>query len=181
MPGVFDPVIWSDGDGLENIPNADDLNEEWRDSFLFLIGTARPIIFMNTSVGTTVTTSETNVGFDTEILKRGGMTHSTVTNNHQITVPYAGQYQGYMYPAFDTISTTAAKLTARLKKNGTNVAVCAMKTESTAWNIPCSFTVDCAANDVLHMTMQVSTGTAIMGTLTTRQPKIALWFAGEAS
>jgi hypothetical protein len=181
MSGIFSPIVWADGEDPVNIPSADDLNSEWRDPFNFLLGYNRPIGFIYSTVGTSMTTtSEFTVGFNNEFLKRGGMVHSNVTNNQNLTVPYTGQYQGYCICGFDTISTLTTRLIVRVKKNGTTIATAGMKPAITGgWNINLSITTDAVANDVFTVTMQTTSGTAVMGSANTRNQKLALWYAGD--
>src|SRR6187551_2975239 len=183
MSGLFDPVVWTDGDDQDNLPNADDLNEEWRDSFNFLLGYTRPIIWVYSSTGTLMNNpaADFNVPFNNELLKRGNITHSTSTNNHQITLPTTGQYQGFMMGGFTSLSVITGKILIRLKKNGTTpVAIAAMKPEATSsWSISASFTVDAAANDIVTMTIQHSGGNANMGNTLMTAPRLALWYVGD--
>jgi hypothetical protein len=182
MSGLFDPTIWTDGNDADNTPDADDLNTEWYDSLQFLLGYNLPIIHLNTSLATSLTTTETNVLWNNEYLRRN-MTHSTSTNSERITVPYTGQYQGYMYGSFDSVSNTAARLFIRLRKNAgaTELAQANMRTESATWALTSTFTADLVAGDYVYMTMNVSTGTANTGSSSVRYTKMAMWYAGEYS
>ncbi len=179
MSGLFDPTVWTDGDDTENTPNADDLNEEWRDSLNFLMGYTRPIIWVYSTTGTALS-SETTVPFNNFFLKRGNITHSTSVNNHQITLPLTGQYQGFMLGGFASLSLTTGKVLIRLKKNTTTtVAIAAMKPEGTAWDISSSLTVDAVAGDIISMTMQVSTGTGALSNALTSAPRLVLYYVGD--
>lgn len=176
------PRTWTDGEEPTNIPSADDLNLDWRDSLDFLMGDTRPMgLFRQSTTGFAVTTTFANVPLPTELLKRGGITHSTVTNTHLITVPYTGQYQGYVGAGFETLSATGIRMIVRLLKNNT--------TEIGRWSLPNfqvghffvngSFTADLAANDTVQMQLALSTGTATSGQLLTRVPRIGLWYVGD--
>lgn len=178
MSGVFAPEIWADGDGPDNIPTADDLNLEWGNALAFLM--QRPIAYLyNNATGTSITTTEVNVPFNAEKLVQQGMVHSTVTNNHQLTLPYTGQYAGFALGGFQTISTLSSRLIIRVKKNGTKVAEASMKPENTSgWNLHMSLTIDAAANDVITMTMLTTSGTAVMGNLIAAS-KLMLYYTGE--
>lgn len=176
------PRTWSDGEEPANIPGADDINLDWRDSFDFLMGDTRPMgLFRQSTTGFAVTTTFANVPFTTEVLKRGGITHSNVTNSHLITVPYTGQYQGYFMAGFETISSTGLRLLARILQNGT--------TEIARVNIPNaqlghfsvngSFTANLAANDNLTLQMAMGSGTATSGQLLTRVPRLGIWYVGD--
>src|ERR1700754_2446307 len=181
MPGLFSPIVWADGDDPDNIPDADDLNSEWTTSFNFLLGYTRPMaLFVNTT-GTAVTSTEVNVPFNNETLKRGGMVHSTVTNNHQLTVPLTGQYQGFMIGGFATISAVNTRCWVRINKNGVNQAAANIRAENLAgWNVGGSFVVDATAGDIITMTMNVSTGsTAVMNTSLLAAPKLGIWYVGD--
>lgn len=182
MSGVFSPTVWSNGDDSVNIPTADDLNAEWTDSLNFLLGYTRPIIFAYSTTGTGITTAETNVPFNNEKLKRGSFGHSNSTNNHQLTIPNWGQYVGFAWGGFQTMSTLATRLIVRVKKNGTNVAYMSMKPEfAGGWNIHGSLSINCDFNDVITMTMQTTSGTAVMGNNLLSAPRIALWYGGDWS
>lgn len=178
MSGVFDPEIWADGDDPDNIPTADDLNTEWGNAMAFLM--QRPIAYLyNNATSTSITTTEVNVPFNAEKLVQQGMIHSTVTNNHQLTLPYTGQYAGFALGGFQTISTLSTRLILRVKKNGTTVAVASMKPENTSgWNIHMALTIDAVVNDVITMTMVTTSGTAVMGNLIAAS-KLMLYYAGE--
>lgn len=182
MAGLFDLNVWEDGDEPDNTPNADDLNLEWRDSFKFLMGLTRPIIHLISTSGTAITTTEVLVPFTVEALKRGNILHSNVTNNTQVTIPITGQYQGYMWGGFDTFSTVATRAWVRLKINGNTTVVANQKPELLAgWNVHSTITLDANANDIITMSMQTSTGTAVMGTSLTRAPRLVLWYVGDYS
>jgi len=182
MSGVFDPQIWTDGEDPENTPTADDLNREWRDAFNFLLGITRPMAHLVSTTGTAFTTTETTVPFNVERLLRGGMVHSISTNNHQLTLPVTGQYQGYIWGGFDSLTTVATRAWVRLKKNGTTVAAANQKPELTSsWNVHGSVTVDAVAGDIMTMTMNVTSGSGVMGSAFTRAPRMVLWYVGDYS
>jgi hypothetical protein len=181
MSGVFDPRVWTDGDDAVNTPTADDLNVEWRDSLNFLMGTTRPMIFVYSTTGTTITTSETFVPFNNEKVKRGNMLHSNSVSNTDITIPFnGGQYTGFVWGGFQTLSTLSSRLIVRVKVNGNNMAIMSMKPEfSGGWNIHGSLTLDVDYNDVITMTMQTTSGTAVMGNTLLAAPRLALWYSGD--
>jgi hypothetical protein len=177
MSGVFSPEVWANGDDTDNIPTADDLNLEWANALTFLMH--RPIAYLYNTTGTAITTTEVNVPFNNEKLVQQGMTHSTVTNNHQLSLPYTGQYSGFALGGFQTISTLSTRLIIRVKKNGTTVAAASMKPENTSgWNIHCSLSIDAAATDIITMTMVTTSGTAVMGNLIAAS-KLMLYYSGE--
>ncbi len=175
------PRTWQDGEETANIPSAADLNLDWRDSFNFLLGNTKPMAHLRSTVGQSLAVNTPiTVQFNDNYLLRGGMAHSTSVNNTQLTVPYTGQYQGYIWGGFDTLSTVATKLNVRILKNGTMFATAGMKPELTGgWNIHCSFTADLAANDILTMTMVSTASTAVAGSALTRAPRMVVWYAGD--
>jgi len=175
------PRTWTDGEQPENIPNADDLNLDWRDSFNFLMGSTRPMGLFRTTTGQALSSTFVNINLPLEVLKRGGITHSTVTNTHLITVPYAGQYQGYASASFDTLSAVGLRLTLRLMKNtSTEIARFNMTNpHSNNWTVNGTFTADLAANDTIHMQLGMSSGTSTSGAAVGRAPRIGIWYAGD--
>lgn len=174
------PKTWTDGEEADNIPSADDLNLDWRDSFDFLLGNTRPIGLFHSTSGQALTTTATNITFNVEDLKRT-LTHSTVTNSHLITVPYAGQYVGFAMATFDGPSSATARMTLRVLQNtATTIAKIDQATQNTTlWTVNGSFTANLAANDTLGLSMTVSTGTATAGTVAARWPRLAIWYAGD--
>lgn len=180
MP-IGSPVVWTDGDDPANTPNADDLNEEWKEALSFLMGYDRPIAFVYSTTGTSITTTETLVPFNNQKLVRGGMSHSTSVNNTQITLPYYGQYIGWYWGGFATISTLSTRLIIQAKLNGTNFAYASMKPEFTGWNIAGSLTVNANPGDIVTMTMRTASGTAVMNNTLLGAPRICLYYAGDYS
>jgi len=179
--GLPAPRQWVDGEEPENIPSADDLNVEWRDSFQFLLGYQRPMIYVSSSSGQAITSTPVAITWNTEHLIRGGMGHSTVTNSQNITVPYTGWYAGYMMAGFGTFSTLTTKATGRLLNGSTIVALAqspAVVIGGTEFVI--SFTTYATANDIYTMTMAVSSGTtSTAATAQVNKPRMAMWFAGD--
>jgi hypothetical protein len=176
------PVVWTDGDDPDSTPNADDLNLDWADSLNFLLGYTRPMIFVYSTTGTSVTTTEALVPFNNEKLNRGGMVHSTSVSNTNITLPFTGNYAGFAWGGFNTLSTLSSRLLVRVKKNGTTFANAGMKPENTGgWNIHCSLSLYATANDVITMTMATTSGTAAMGTTLISAPRLALYYVGKYS
>jgi hypothetical protein len=186
------PRTWTDGEDPDNIPTADNLNLDWRDAFRFFLGIddpasntgARPIIFLtSTSALSLATNTATNMPFNNEQIKRGGMTHSNVTNNHLITVPYTGQYQGFAHAGYDTTSTVSTRLIIRLFKTPATPVLMA-RTENTpqrtsGWSVTMSYTMDLTAGDQVYMTVATVVGTATMRTATDFNSKFAMWYAGD--
>lgn len=177
------PRLWADGEEEVNTPNAVDLNLDWRDSFDFLLGYSRPMILLHhTTAAITIGTAQLAIPFDTEVLKRGGMVHSNVTNNSRTTVPYTGQYSGYLYLGFGTVSTLSSKFTARLRKNGTTQI--AHPTDMGPALLAGSefhgaFTVDLAANDYVEFMTNETGSTATSNTGLANRCKMAMWYVGD--
>jgi hypothetical protein len=176
------PRVWTDGEDAANLPTADDLNLDIRHSLDFLLGYSRPIIYLESNVSQTGLVANTiyDQNWQVENLKRGGMLHSA--NSHQITVPYAGQYDGFAVQSLTTLSapgTTA--LTAFIVVNGsTTVARWDMVsgTPSDMQNHG-SFTANLAANDIITFRIRNSSGTAVTATDPLNRPRIALWYGGN--
>lgn len=193
MSGVFDPEIWVDGEDPENIPSADDLNAEWRDPLRFFMGIddistgtgSRPIYlaYSTQALSLTSAVTEFNMPFNNDRLKRGGIVHSTSSNNHQITVPYTGQYQGFMQLGFTSTSTVATRLIARLKKTPATPVLLARIDDSPqrtgGWAMAGSFTVDLTAGDVVFITVATTAGTAVAETGLLVASKVGLWYSGD--
>jgi hypothetical protein len=180
------PRTWSDGEEPDNIPTADDLNTDWRDSLNFLLGTDRPIILLFSTVATALATNTiTNIEMNNERLKRGGMVHSNVTNNHQITVPYTGQYQGYTQAGYTSTTVTSTRLITRLFKTPAAPVMFARTEDApqrtTGWSVNMSFTVDLTAGDIVYMTCATSSGTAVMDSGTAFNSRFGMWYAGDST
>ena len=181
------PQTWTNGEDPENYPSADDLNSNWRDSWDFLLGYSRPMILLHHTTGSVtipLNPSTVMVPFDTEVLKRGGMVHSNVTNNTRITVPYTGMYNGYLYCGHCTMSTLNAKVQMYLRKNGTTqVSRTAQQPPATVSGneIHGSFAVELAANDYVEFLLSAVGSTATTNTGALNRCKMAMWYEGDAS
>lgn len=175
------PRTWTDGEDPENIPSADDLDLDWRDNFNFLLGYTRPFIFLESTVAQALGTNVYVVqNWQTEFVKRGDMVHAV--NGSGITVPITGQYQGWAIAALDTISTLTTRISLQILKNGTQAAVDNSRPEVvTGHQMPISFTLDLAANDVVTMATRSSSSTASTMTAALSRPRIALWYIGDFS
>jgi hypothetical protein len=179
------PRTWTDGEAPENIPSADDLNLDWRDSFNFLMGDDRPMgLFRATTTGQSVTPAGTfvNMNMPTEILKRGGITHSTVTNTHLITVPYTGQYQGFFGIGLTTISGSGLRIIGKILNvtSGIEVARANIRNAQVGhFFVNGSFTADLVAGDSIALQATVLGGTATSGTLLSRVPRLGIWYVGD--
>lgn len=179
------PRTWSDGEEPTNIPTADDLNLDWRDSFKFLLGTDRPIILVNSTVASGVGVGGTNIQWNNQRLLRGGMVHSTSTNNHLITVPYTGQYQGYVMSGYASTTVTSTRLVCRLFKNPASPVNFARTEDvpqrTTGWSVTFSFTADLAANDQIYLVNTATSGSATMGSDTVYNSKLGMWYVGDST
>lgn len=176
------PVTWTDGEDPFNIPSADDLNFNWKDSFDFLMGNTRPIgLFRSTTTTQNITTTFLDINLPTEVIKRGGLVHSTSSNTHLITVPYTGQYAGYASGSFDGASATGLRLIVRVLKNGTTEIGRFSITNAQLghFTVNGSFTADLTANDTINMQMALSSGTATTGSLPGRVSRLGIWYAGD--
>lgn len=175
------PQTWTDGEEATNIPSADALNLDWRDSFDFLLGYTKPLIYlMSTTVQALGTNTSVTINWQSELVKRGGMVHSV--NGSGITVPYTGQYSGFYMGGFRPISTVSTRLVCQLVKNGGPIlpARVDMSPSITGdWEVHGSFTADLAANDVMTMTMRTVSGTASTSNLGLDCPRIAMWYSGD--
>lgn len=177
------PRTWNDGEDPDSIPSADDLNLDWRDSWQFLLGYTKPMILVHHTTGsvTIQTASQTAIPFDTEVLKRE-MTHSNVTNNTRITVPYTGKYGGYAYLGFGTVSTLTSKFTIFIRANGTTQRTRAGQMGPQILGgaeIHASFSFDLTAGDYIEMMAQGVGSTAPSNTNALNRCKLALWYEGD--
>ena len=177
------PRTWEDGEEPANIPNADDLNLDWRDSFNFLLGLGtdpRPFGKFYSTTAHAITTTPVDVSLDVEVVKKN-LTHSTVSNKHLVTVPYTGQYQGYAYASWGTLSTTAMRCILRIVRNGSTLAARMDNgpQNTSSWVVGGSWTASLTAGDTISMQIANSTGTATAGTATTTRANFAIWFAGQ--
>lgn len=177
-----DPKLWENGESVDSIPTAEDLNRDWRDSFQFLLGVTKPMIYLQSSSSQALASNvQTTVNWQVETLKRGGMVHSTSSNTHLITVPYTGQYTGYMFAGLGAFTTTATKLKLRLiDSSGPVLAISETKAESTAGGeVYGTFTVDLVANASVFMTVTSTASTSSTSTAPQNRPKFAMWYSGD--
>lgn len=175
------PRSWLDGESPDNRPTADALNLDWRDSFDFLLGYSRPMIYLQSNVsqalgsGTVVT-----VNWQVEMLKRGGITHST--NASSFVVPYAGQYTGMFMGGFGTMTTTVTRCRVKVLVNGTIKHIMDAPPATTVdMQVAGALDLDLAANDSITMTMQCTNSTSSTLIADQNRPRIALWYAGDFS
>ncbi len=174
------PKTWEDGEDPENTPSADDLNLEWRDSFNFLLGYTRPFIYLESNVGQALASGvQQDINWQVETVKRGGMVHSA--NAAAFTVPYTGQYAGYMYGSAVGLSNSATRLVLILAKNvSTGIARVDQPVEVTASHeIHGSFTADLAANDSITCSIRLSAATGTTSTGLTNRPKLVMYYVGD--
>ena len=180
------PRTWEDGEEPQNIPGADDLNLDWRDSFNFLMGTDRPMgLFRSNTTGQSIATAGTfiNLNLQTELLKRGGITHSTVSNTHLVTVPYRGQYQGYFGVGYTNISANGLRLISKVQNMtgvGYEIARANIRNAQLGhFFVNGSFTANLEAGDSIAIQATVLGGTATTGTLLSRAPRLGIWYVGD--
>jgi hypothetical protein len=176
------PRVWVDGEEAANLPTADDLNLDWRDSFDFLLGYSRPFIYLESNVSQTGITAGTltDQNWQVENVKRGGMTHAA--NASTITVPYTGQYDGFAVQSYISLSApSTTALTAFIIQNGsTGIARWDMvSTSASDMQNHGSFTANLTAGDTLLMRTRHSSGTAATATDPLNRPRIAIWYAGD--
>lgn len=175
------PRSWVDGESPDNIPTADALNLDWRDSFDFLLGNTRPMIYLYSNVtqalgsGTVVT-----VNWNGEDIKRGGMTHSASAST--FTVPYTGQYSGLFLGGFGTMTTLVTRCRVKILVNGT------MQAQADAppavlgdMQVAGALDLDLTANDSISMTMQCTNSTSSTLSGDQGRPRLALWYSGDYS
>jgi hypothetical protein len=175
------PRIWSDDAGAAM---AADLNLDWRDSFDFLLGYSRPIGFFKGVAATAISSTAANIPIASEILKRGGLVHSTSTNPHLVTVPYTGQYAGFASVAFTSISALTLRLTIRLMQNGTTELMrvnSANGAQVGTWTVNGSFSINLAANDTVSIQALMPSGTATSGAVNNDAARLGIWYEGDAS
>lgn len=184
MAGIFSPTIWIDGEDADSIPTADDLNLEWHDAFDFLLNSRPMILVHHTTSAVTVPLSPTYIAIpmDTELLKRGGMTHSTVTNNSRITVPITGQYSGYAQLGIGTVTTLSSGHIIAIRKNGSTILTQAGKMAPVILGdneFNSTFTLDLTAGDYIEFVASAFGSTALTGTDALKRCKMALWYVGD--
>ena len=173
------PRLWEDGEDPENIPTADNLNLDWRDSFNFLLGNTRPMAYLQSSTSQSlVANTALSINFQIESIKRGGMVHAT--NAAAVTVPYAGQYSGFMYGSAITLSTLSTRLSLWLWINnassGPRVDGSPIITDH---QLHGSFTINLNANDTVGIQLRNFAGTATTSNLSLTYPKLAIWYVGD--
>lgn len=177
------PRLWENGEAPENMPDAADLNLDWRDSFDFLLGYSRPMILAHHNTSQTITTGATlAINFDVEILKRGGITHSTTTNNSRFTVPYTGQYSGYVYLGWLVTTTLTSKFSLRVRKNGTTTIFRSVDEGPVNLNsseLHGAFTIDLTAGDYVEMIVITAGSGSTTSVAGATRPKFAMWYSGD--
>jgi hypothetical protein len=173
------PRTWEDGEDPENIPTADDLNLDWRDSFNFLVGNTRPIAYLQSSTTQAMAANTpVSINFQIESLKRGGMVHAV--NGATVTVPYAGQYVGFMYGSAITLSTLTTRLALWILINGVTTGPRVDGSPIiTDHQLHGSFTLNLAANDTVGMQLRNTAGTATTSNLSLTYSKLAIWYVGD--
>lgn len=174
-----EPRTWSDGEEPENIPHADDLNLDWKDSFDFLLGVTKPIGLFRTNASQAISSTFVNINLPVESLKRGGLTHSTVSNTHLVTVPYTGQYQGFASCDFVFASATGLRMYVRILVNGVETASFnAPNIQTVNTTVSGTFTLDLQAGDTVNISQGLSSGTATSGSTGVNAGKLGIWWAG---
>lgn len=172
------PRTWADGEEPENIPTADDLNEDWRDSFDFLLGTTRPMISLAHSTVQAITNTATAIAMQVEVLKRGGMTHAA--NSSDFVVPYDGMYQGYWMAGYATYSTVSTRSISMIMVNGVETARVDNSPSITSdWQLHGSMTLNLSAGDTVQMRQRNTNGTVNTNITSTSRSRIALWWSAE--
>lgn len=175
------PRTWTDGEDPINIPTADDLNLDWKDSFNFFLGNTRPILFLESNVGQALAVDTfVNINWQLETIKRGGMTHST--NASSFTVPYTGQYAGFFFCSATGLSTASTRLVALLGRGVTSLARVDQPAQITGGHeIHGSFTVDAVANDSFFINFKLTAATGTTGSGGTNRPKMLMYYVGDYS
>ena len=174
------PRTWTDGEEPENYPSADALNTDWRDSFDFLIGTTKPLIFLAHSSAQAITSTASAINMQVEIVKRGGMVHAA--NAALVTVPYTGMYQGFFLASYQTYSTSATRSIAFMQINSvTNGPRSDISPVTTLdGQLHGSFTLKLNANDTVRLMMSNTTGTVNTNISSVARTQWAMWYAGDA-
>lgn len=175
------PQVWTDGEDPTNIPNADDLNLDWRDSFNFLLGYTRPFMYLESNVAQSLASGvQQDINWQIETVKRGGMVHSTSTNTNQFQVPYTGQYSGYMFGGVNALSTAATRLVLILAKSGVGAARADQPAQiTTGHELHGSFTLDATPSDILTVSIRLSAATGTTETSATARPKLVIYYVGD--
>lgn len=174
------PRTWADGQEPENIPSADDLNADWRDSFEFLIGTTRPMIYLTHSTVQAITNTASAIAMQNELLKRGGMIHAA--NASTVEVPYAGMYQGFFLASYATYSTLSTRSIAYMDINAdaSKAARADISPQITSdAQLHGSFSLNLDAGDDVRLMMRNTNGTVNTNVSTLSRVRWAMWYAGD--
>jgi hypothetical protein len=172
------PRTWTDGEEPENIPTADDLNLDWRDSFEFLLGTTRPMIYLTHSTVQAITNTASAIAMQNELLKRGGMTHAA--NSATVEVPYDGMYQGFFLASFATYSTLSTRSIAYMDINGVATARADISPQIVGdAQLHGSFSLNLNAGDDVRLFQRNTNGTVNTNVSATSRTKWAMWYAGD--
>lgn len=107
-------------DGEDQIPDAADLNSQWRDSMNILIGWTRPIFEgYHTTTATTANSGVwTPIPLNVEVTKRL-TTHSA--NSAVVTLPETGWYTGICKISWGAAGNVLGQRRSSLRKNGTTI------------------------------------------------------------
>jgi hypothetical protein len=172
------PRTWTNGEEPDNIPTADALNLDWRDSFDFLLGYSKPMINLEQSTSQNlVANTFLSMNWQVELFKRGGITHAA--NSNTIVVPYSGQYLGYCQIGFSSITAGSSRTVAIVQVNGTGkLRFDQSPMTTTSHEISGSMTLDINAGDSIDVVVR-NTTTATTSTATNNRSKFVLWYAGE--
>lgn len=176
------PRTWADGDEPENIPTADALNLDWRDSFEFLLGTTRPMINLTHSTVQAITNTASAINMQNELLKRGGMIHAA--NAAIVEVPYEGMYQGYFLASYATYSTVSTRSIAYVDVNADSSLAARADISPVitgGMQLHASFTLNLDAGDEVRLMMRNTNGTVNTDVSTTSRTRWAMWYAGDRS
>lgn len=178
------PRTWSDGEDATSIPTADDLNLDWRDSFDFLLGYSRPMIYLHQSTSQALTAGVfTAMNWQVELLKRGGMTHAA--SGSTVTVPYTGQYVGFCQASFGAFSTDGTRVVVVGMINGVQSMRFDMGVipggSLVGLQINGSITANMTAGDTFEIQVRNQVGTVSTSIDQLNRSRLALWYAGDAT
>jgi hypothetical protein len=178
------PQTWEDGEEVDNIPTAEDLNLDWRDSFSFLLGITKPMFVGHTTSAVSLTGSTViPMPIHTELLKRGGIIHAA--NDTKVYVPYTGQYQGFAMGSFTGLSASTIRTSIFIHKNGLMAGTDMLATADqraaggTFGEWVMSFTINLVANDYIEFYFRQNGVTTSTPTAAANRPRFGLWYVGD--
>ncbi len=178
---VPDPQSFEDGEEAANLITHTIANNEWKAAMDWLLGITRPIAVATGPGGDGLPagTFSAGIAFNSNLLLRGGMVHSTSTNNHRFTVPDSGTYRAIlMWGVTAQVTTGTGRWFTDLVVNGTTAVdrYGAAATPSATFINTIPFTATLTAGDYIEFRIQNSNAGAItLGNTQATQPRVMLW------